>query len=119
MDYLDLRDLVQELEELRLKADDGELDEDEIDRLEVLEQLESDIDQETGSSLERFADDEPTAIPDSEFEDYCRELAEDCGYVDDQSPLSNYVDWERWADDCKQDYTEFEFEGVTYWVRYV
>lgn len=57
-------------------------------------------------------------IRDSYFEDYARELAEDCGSLKDANewPL-RCIDWEQAADELKQDYTSVDFDGVTYWVR--
>lgn len=59
-----------------------------------------------------------TLIRDSHFEDYARELAEDCGYIKkDVGWPYTCIDWDRAADDLKVDYSGVEFDGVTYWVR--
>jgi hypothetical protein len=63
-----------------------------------------------------------TFIPEHQFEEYARELAEDIGAItgDESWPLS-YIDWARASDALKMDYTEFEFtyNGTTYsyWAR--
>ncbi len=117
--YLDLRDIIEELDNLEeMFSADGMSDED-IERRNDLRTFEHEFETSTGYELRSMADNEPNAIAESEFEDYCQELAEDCGYVahTDQNPLLNYIDWERWAKDCRYDYTEFEFEDVTYLVR--
>jgi len=55
-------------------------------------------------------------IADSYFEKYAQELAEELGQVSDSWPFS-CIDWEKAADELKQDYTSVDFDGVTYWVR--
>lgn len=119
MTYLDLRDLVKERDELRDRRDDEDqddpLDEEETERLEEIEG----IDGQLGGDLDGWANNEPIAIPESDFEDYCRNLADDCGYTNggDDNPLLNYIDWERWAADCRHDYSGFDFDGDSYLVR--
>ena len=78
MSIIDLRDLAKELgelrdlteaeplvEEARRALDADPLDAEQRARLEVLEELERDL----GGDLHRFAENEPTAIPEDEFED--------------------------------------------------
>lgn len=58
-------------------------------------------------------------IRDSYFEDYARDTAEDIyGKELGQAkwPFS-CIDWEQAARELQQDYTAFEFGGVTYWGR--
>jgi hypothetical protein len=64
-----------------------------------------------------YARNESALIPQSEFQDYAQELASDVGMVDTDSAIYAYVDWERWADALKMDYTSVEFDGNTYWIR--
>ena len=57
-------------------------------------------------------------IHESDFEDQMRELAEDCGYCPaNGNPLLKYIDWEAWASDCKHDYSCYEVDGETFYVR--
>lgn len=42
------------------------------------------------------------------FTDYAREWAQGSGYIDNNNPLLDYVDWEAYADNMKQDFTEVE-----------
>ena len=59
-----------------------------------------------------------TMVPDDEFEDYAEELAGDLGLIpEDASWPVRHIDWEAAADELRQDYTEVEFDGVTYLVR--
>ena len=59
-----------------------------------------------------------TLIRESYFEDYARELAEDIGAIakDAQWPAC-HIDWDAACDALKMDYTEVDFDGVSYWVR--
>lgn len=111
---LDLKRLADELDVLRERVQDGEtLDEEEQDRLMALERLENSLGDLYGAS-----DDGVYLIPKDEFKDYCRDLAEDCGYLNGKdNPLLNYVDWDAWAEDCSTDYSLVEFEGQSYYTR--
>ncbi len=53
----------------------------------------------------------------SYFEDYARELLEDCGDIPRDLPHYIEIDWEATARNIRMDYTGVEFDGVTYWVR--
>ena len=105
--YLDTRELQSELDELReLPA----LDPETAERLAALEALEGEgiPDWEHGATL----------IPEDEFEDYARELAEDIGAVSNDHgwPMS-HIDWKAAAQALQQDYMAVEFDGTTYLVR--
>ena len=114
MPYLDARELMKELDELRDQKTDAEenkdalgLDEAEEERLTALLELEEALG--PGSDV--------TLIPDDEFEDYAEEMAYDVGFVTRDSTISSYIDWERWADACKMDYTTITFDGDDYLYR--
>jgi len=57
-------------------------------------------------------------IRDTYFEDYARQLAEDIGAIsgDEKWPLT-CLDWEKAADELKQDYFTVDFGGEVYWIR--
>ena len=122
MSYLDLRDLAKELEDLKERAEDPEgepLDEDEQERLKAIEGIAGDL---GCDDLADYAENEPTAIPDHEFEAYAEELADDLGATDSRKTLGwplNHIDWKAAAEELQQDYSSFDFEGVTYWIRSV
>jgi len=59
-----------------------------------------------------------TLIPEDEFKDYARELAEDIGTDSNASWPLNCIDWDSAAEQLKQDYSSVEFEGTTYLYRY-
>lgn len=119
MSYLDLRDLAEEYDGLKERRDDPDgsnpLDEDDEQRISAL----ADLDKQLFSGLAEYADNEPTAIAEDEFEDYAQELADDLGYARDSAsnPLMGFIDWEGWAESLKVDYTEVTFEGDTYLIR--
>jgi len=104
MDSRDLQERIEELEDIE------ELDEDEQTELNGLNKLKDEC--------EGYGwDDGIHFIKEYEFEDYARELAEDSYISEDNNPLLNYIDWERWARDVQMDYSEVEFEGTTYYYR--
>jgi hypothetical protein len=57
-------------------------------------------------------------IRDSYFTEYAQQLADDIGAINsDASWPNNCIDWERAARELQMDYTQVEFDGVTYWIR--
>ena len=59
-----------------------------------------------------------TLIRDSYFEDYARELAEDCGMLKDADTWpGRCIDWGRAAGELQQDYMSADYDGITYWIR--
>lgn len=62
-----------------------------------------------------------TIVNEDYWEEYAEDFAKDCGYVDNErgnnNPLNDCIDWKAWADKIKQDYTELEYDGDTYYAR--
>jgi len=118
MRYLDLRDLAKEYNDLADRKDDADdpLDDEEKERLAALTDLESELGTD---NMAEYAENEPTMIPEEEFEEYAQDFAYDVGFLfrDDSNPLMSFIDWEGWADYLKSDYTEVEFIGDTYLIR--
>jgi len=60
-------------------------------------------------------------VSEYEWEDYCRDFASDCGYLETRSdtfnPLENCIDWKKWSDLMAMDYDQVDFEGKTYYWR--
>ena len=124
--YLDLQELYDEMESLRpdceywasLTAEEEAAQQDDYPGLEdiarfgELEQLFDELGEDA-----RWE----TAIPESEFEDYARELAEDIGAVPDRRQPDQWptycIDWAYAARELRHDYTPFQFEGIDYLVR--
>lgn len=97
--------------ETALESAQADFGPDEQTELEELETLESEISD--------FRDGE-TMIPESDFEDYARELAEDT--ITDFRKQSNSwpfncLDWERAAKELAYDYTTVSYQGEDYYVR--
>ena len=118
-DMLDLRDLVKELDDLRGLEDMA--DEDDRSELERLESIEAALKSDLGTDdLAGYAEDEPTLIRDSYFEEYAQELADDIGAIDKDArwPLT-HIDWEAAARELKYDYSAVDIEDVRYWIRSV
>lgn len=127
-DVIDSRDVIARIEELREERedythdDDGNLtnadwEADFPDDAAELAALEALAEEAAGYAPDWTYGE--TLIRDSYFEEYARELAEDLGMLDkgDRWPHT-CIDWERAADELKQDYTAVDFDEVTYWVRY-
>jgi DNA repair exonuclease SbcCD ATPase subunit len=58
-----------------------------------------------------------TLIRESYFTDYCEQTCKDCGYISDDFPGWIAIDWDKTADNMRMDYTEGDFDGVTYLAR--
>ena len=112
MSYIDTRELAEELDALeeRLQDDGEEFSAEEYDRLNALRTLREDIGEEW-----RYG---ATLIPENEFEEYARELAEDIGAIpSDYSWPASHIDWEAAARALRMDYTSVTFDGDDYLVR--
>ena len=115
MDVIDSRDVIARIEELENDRDDKnvgllEIEVAEREALTALAHEASDYapDWQSGATL----------IRDSYFEDYAQELAEDIGAIDSNATWpNNCIDWERATRELQMDYTEVDFDGVTYWIR--
>jgi len=118
MKYLDLRDLSEEYKGLleREQGPDNPLDEDEKARLTALADLEGQL---FNGDLAEYSENEPTLIPEEDFEEYAQDLAYDLCYASrhDTNPLHGFIDWEGWAESLKGDYQEVTFDGDTYLIR--
>lgn len=58
-----------------------------------------------------------TLIRETYFTDYCIELVQDIGDLPKNIPGYLVIDWDRTADNLRVDYSEIEWDGVTYLVR--
>jgi hypothetical protein len=107
--YIDSRDLIERFEEL-----DGAdpLDDDDREELAELREI-----VEEGEGLPDWQYGE-TLIPEHEWVNYCRELAEDIGAIsgDEQWPL-NCIDWDHASKQLKMDYSVISIRGVDYYGR--
>lgn len=102
----DFDDILFEEEEIQSWKEDWL---DEIVEITDIEKLEDEV----GSEFEYGV----TLIEEDEFEDYCRDLVEECGYISKDFPSWIEVDWSRTADNMRVDYSEVEYQGETYLFR--
>jgi len=108
-DMIDSRDIIERVDYLEGLED--EADEDEKHELELLKALEEDAGtSEWGDGV--------TLINEDHFEDYAREFAEDIGAISrDTEWPATCIDWEKASNALQMDYSEVDFDGVTYYFR--
>lgn len=115
-DVIDSRDVIARIEELEgLIADEAIADVKRGAALEELRPLKA-----LAAEGENYAPDweyGAALIRESYFTDYAKELLEDCGDLPRGLPHYIAIDWEATARNIKVDYTEVEFDGVTYLIR--
>lgn len=57
-------------------------------------------------------------VRDSHFVDYAKQYASDIGAIDVAADWPHtFIDWAAAAQELKDGYTSYEFDGVTYWAR--
>lgn len=110
-DLIDSRDVIERYRELSTQGE--QLTEDEYREvhalIELIDQGESLSDWEYGVVL----------VSDAYFEEYAQQFAEDVYGFDSatsQWPMC-HIDWEAAADSLRMDYTEIDYDGVTFWAR--
>ena len=109
-DVIDSRDIIERIEEL---TDTLELlDAEEKEELETLVALQNEA--EGYSSDWKYGE---TLIRESYWEQYVQELCEDNGDIPKDLPSYIEIDWEVTANNIKTDYTEVDFDGITYYIR--
>lgn len=91
-----------------LESAESDFGTDEENELTELESLESDISD--------FMHGE-TMIPESDFEEYARELAEDMGTMEGSEWPCTCIDWKQAAEELAMDYTSVTYQGTDYLVR--
>lgn len=111
-------------------TDDGDLNEDERENLEVaqeeLKEFDEGVDGEELKTLKALAEQcegngdwehGEALIRGSYFEDYCQKLCEDIGDIPKDLPHYIVIDWEATARNIEIDYSEVDFDGVPYLMR--
>lgn len=138
-DTIDVRELIERVEELRSEIEDetellGDHPEEpstparqtRLDNIEVLRAELAPLESLLGD-LAGYGGDHQwegdwypvTLIRESYFEDHARELAEDIGGADLRNAKWPFtcIDWSQAARELQQDYSSVEFGGVTFWYR--
>ncbi len=135
-DVLDVRDIIERFKELESMFDDAMEDipdnergnkdnarwvkweeSEEAEEFKTLSELLDELKGNGGD--EQFRGDwYPIAlIRESYFTDYIEDELKDCGYIPKDLPSWIDINWESTAENCKVDYSELEFDGVTYYYR--
>lgn len=127
-DTLDIRDLIERIEELRSERDNHNEDEESIlwshvyeDEAEELAALESFVEEMKGYGGDHQWEGDwypVTLIRESYWRDYVQEFAEDIGAIKpDMGWPYNHIDWSAAADELLMDYGQADYDGVTYYYR--
>jgi hypothetical protein len=106
-DVIDSRDVIERIEALQETSDPEEKEE-----LEILEEL--------AEEASNYAADwvyGETLIRESYFTEYVMEMLSDIGDLPRDIPWYIEIDEEKTAENIKQDYTEVDYDGVTYLIR--
>jgi len=109
---IDSRDVIERIAELEALENDDDVDLQSIE-LAALKALAVE-----GTDYAPDWQYGETLIRDTHFRYYAEELAEDIGAINSNAswPLT-YIDWDAAAEALKVDYTEVDFDGVSYWIR--
>lgn len=119
LEVIDSRDIIERLEELESEysdhIDNNGTDED-FSNMEELEGLRT-INEEWSDNAEWEYG--AFFVRDSYWQDYAEQLVRDIGDLPDELPsyIEIHIDWEGVASEIQQDYSEYDFDGVTYWCR--
>lgn len=119
MNVIDSRDIIDRLEELEsdysIHIEEGGKDE-EFDDMDELVSLRKLLDEWSDNSEWQYG---AFFVRDSYWTDYCEELVKDIGDIPDNLPgyIENNIDWDGVAEDLQADYSDYDFDGVTYWCR--
>jgi len=119
-DYIDVRDVIARVGELRAERDVPPLyiSADEVEELATLEALLSDL-AGNGGDEQWEGDWYPVPlIRDSYFKRFAMQFADDIGAIDGSASWpNNCIDWERATRELRMEFSSVEFDGVTYWYR--
>ena len=122
MNYLSLKDLANELDDLRERSgcyekDESEppLDNDEQDKYNELIAMENAL-----GDLHLYSRNiNDCLIDESDFEEHIQnemeELHPDLSHLPEV--IKNNIDWANISEECECDYNEVEYEGNTYYIR--
>lgn len=127
LELTDLRNAVDEAQEAlneadpsdkadalrNLEAAQAEFGEDERVELAALEELRSEV----GADGDDISEDAGPLVHESDWEEYCREMLEDCGTIPRDLPWYVEIDWQATAQNIAQDYGRMTWDGSTYYFR--
>ena len=81
--------------------------------LEELEKLKEEVSNNSEEGFEYGIQ----LIHENDIDDYLHEMLVDCGYLPNDLPSWIEIDWQATYDNMKQDYSEIELNGNTFYVR--
>lgn len=121
----DIDDKKEKIQELKENLEDEEAADKQVDlktQIDILELELRELETCAESILSLHSDCEFYAsgaqlINKSYFTKYCEEFAYDLGEISRDSLMSNYIDWGKYAEDCKMDYTIITFEDTDFYVQ--
>ena len=132
-DYIYVRDVIERFEELESERDSlqeevaecaensrenlAEWQEDSGGEFRLLESLLADLCGYGGFEQWRGDWYPYELIRDSAFVDAMRELVQDIGALPRDIPAYLAIDWEKTAENLRDDYSSVDFGGGTYWYR--
>ena len=123
-DIIDVRDIIERVEELESLKDDHQADPDgghwsdeDAQELQTLTDIMDELKGYGGDEQWRGDWYPVTLIRESYFVDYVQELLEDCGEIPRNLPHYIHIDWEATAREVKVDYSEVTIDGATYFYR--
>jgi antirestriction protein len=129
-DVIDVRDIIERLEELEALLDEylakhdyscigdwAEISPEEHKELSMLVALMEEMAGYGGDEQWRGDWYPLTLIRESHFTDYVQEMLEDCGEIPKDLPHYIHIDWQATARDVQVDYTPIDVDGATYFYR--
>jgi hypothetical protein len=133
-DIIDSRDVIKRIEELEDERQDlvdalegvGEDAEAKEAATEALDEWDDDNGDEL-KSLKALAEEGEncggdwaygaTLIRETYFVEYCIQMVQDIGDLPKDIPGYLEIDWDKTADNLRQDYSEVDYDGETYLIR--
>ena len=110
-------DIDNKLEEISDKESEIQECEFEYNRYsEELEELKS-LKEEISDNSDEDFECGIQLINENDIDDYLHELLIDCGYIPKDMPSWIEINWQATYDNMKQDYSEIELNGNTFYVR--
>lgn len=118
-DVMDSRDIIARIDELEsMVNDNNDLPDDEREDLSEeeteLAALKALADEADGSPDWPYGE---VLIRESYWVDYVKELLEDTGDLPKDLPWYIEIDWDTTANNIAVDYSQVDFDGVTYYIR--
>ena len=98
-EYLDSRDLEEELEISKDK-----------DRIKEIKKLKEEVNSEEWDFGINF-------IREDEFRNFAINEIENLGYMKENNPMFNYIDFEKWICDYEVNYSSVKFDNYDYFYR--